>query len=193
MANGRSSLMTTARQLVSASETQPTEDDFCVVPPAIDFTVTLTNGRHEDEYPCRDIREARVGYTKWIAATQSVEDVTIEATIPFGSSHTFTVTDAYARNDNGEPDPYGVADSLYVNYQGFNEIDEGSECTPYPLEENKGPSRGFNGLLKDSGVLDVTLLPVGASNTMSWTITNPPAADAASALAPIPDPKFARR
>ncbi len=184
---------------IRGADVAAADDDplVCEEEPAIDFTVVASNQRHEDEFPCRDVRVVRVGYTKWITATQSVEDVTLEATVAFGSSHTFNITDAYARAEDGTPDPQGVADNIFVLYQGFNDFPDGDKCTTIPLDQG-GPSRSFNGLIKDGGRLDVALLGPGAGSTFSFTITNPPSPVALSSsstttITPIPDPKFARR
>ncbi len=176
------------------------EGEVCEIPPAITFQITARNQRQEPEYPCRDVRIVRVGYSKWNSVTKTTEDVTLEANVLFGSSHTFTCTDAYARSAAGVPDPQGVADFVYVLFQGFSE-QAGSKCTPIPLNQG-GMSKSLNGLIKNGGTVDISLLGPGAGNTFSFTITNPDPSVAAQGmtskhgtpvLTPIPDPKFAAR
>lgn len=176
------------------------DGEVCEIPPAITFQITARNQRQEPEYPCRDNRIVRVGYAKWNSATKTTEDVTLEANVPFGSSHTFTCTEAYARSAAGVPDPNGVADFVYVLFQGFSE-QAGSKCTPIPLNQG-GMSKSLNGLIKNGGVVDISLLGVGAGSTFSFTVTNPSpfvtAQGTASnrdtpVLTPIPDPKFTAR
>ncbi len=157
----------------------------------VTFTVIARNQNEDDQVPCDDARAVRVVYEKYIAETGGSEEVTLSAVIPFGDSHTFTCTDAYASED-------GSASYFYVIYQLYNFVPN-EVCEPVPFEEG-GMSRGFSNELKQGGTLDITYLPVGSGNTFAYTITNPGSramtgtkAAGVTDLQPIPDPMFTVR
>ncbi len=157
------------------------------------FNIIAINSRHEDEYPCRDVRKVRVGYSRINPQTQAVEDVFEDKTVEWGNQASFACTDVYATRDDGTPDPNGTANFVYVIFEGFREEAQ-SKCVRVPLDQG-GMSRSLNGQIRNGGEVQITLNPVGAGSTFNVVITNPlrtrtPVARTPD-LMPIPDPLFA--
>lgn len=157
------------------------------------FKITALNLRSEKDYPCRDTRTVRVGYSRINPQTQEVKDVFEDKVVAYDNSDTFECPYAYATRADGTPDPNGTANFVYVIFEGFREEPE-SKCIRIPLDQG-GLSRGLNGQIRNGGVVYIALNPVGAANTFDVEINNPsqtaiPAVKAID-LKPIPDPMFA--